>query len=171
MQGFIRGSISGLGRSPGAGNCTPVLHGTLHELEEPGGLQSTGSQRLRQDWTTEHTCRLYSNTSISSPLVSPALSSVLKGNICWTCRLSKWMNKSIFSVTINLLIWYRIWFFCSYHSQRIKKFSFILHRGNSSRGKKGPKSWHILDRRLMQKIRPRKREAWFNWTLKVYSRF
>ena len=27
---------------------------TLERTEEPGGLQSTGSQRVRHDWVTEH---------------------------------------------------------------------------------------------------------------------
>ena len=45
------GSVSGLGRSPGGGN------GTSHQCswtEEPGGLQSMGSQRARHDRVSEH---------------------------------------------------------------------------------------------------------------------
>ena len=36
-----RGSVPGLGRSPGEGNSYP--------LEDPGELQSMGSQRIRYD--------------------------------------------------------------------------------------------------------------------------
>ena len=46
------GSISGLGRSSGGGhgNPTPVfLPGKSPWTEEPGGLQSMGSQRVRYD--------------------------------------------------------------------------------------------------------------------------
>ena len=49
--------IPGLGRSPGgrAWQPTPVLlPGESHGLEEPGGLQSVGSQRVRYDWVTKH---------------------------------------------------------------------------------------------------------------------
>ena len=40
-------SIPGLGRSPGEGNGNP-----LPWMEEPGGLQSVWSQRVRHDWAT-----------------------------------------------------------------------------------------------------------------------
>ena len=42
------GSISGLGRSPGEGNGNPLQYSCLEIpwTEEPGGLQSTGSQRV-----------------------------------------------------------------------------------------------------------------------------
>ena len=42
------GSVPGLGRSPGGGKRQPTpvfLPGTSHGLEEPGRLESTGSQR------------------------------------------------------------------------------------------------------------------------------
>ena len=45
------GSIPGLGRSPGEGNGNP-LHNLAWRIpwrEEPGRLQSTGSQRVRHD--------------------------------------------------------------------------------------------------------------------------
>ena len=43
-----KGSIPGKGRSPGEGNGNPLQHSYLGMLwtEEPGGLQSTGLQRL-----------------------------------------------------------------------------------------------------------------------------
>ena len=45
------GSIPGLGRSPGGGNGNPLQYSCLEipRAEEPGGLQSMGSQRFRHD--------------------------------------------------------------------------------------------------------------------------
>ena len=45
------GSIPGLGRSPeeGNGNHSNILARRIPWMEEPGGLQSTGSQRVRHD--------------------------------------------------------------------------------------------------------------------------
>ena len=50
------GSIPGSGRSPGEGNAThsSVLAWRIPWTEEPGGLQSTGSQRVGQDRATTH---------------------------------------------------------------------------------------------------------------------
>ena len=47
-----RGLIPGSGRSPGAGNttCFSILPWEIPWTEEPGGLQSTGSQWVRHDW-------------------------------------------------------------------------------------------------------------------------
>ena len=45
------GLIPGLGGSPGEGNAThsSILAWRIPWMEEPGGLQSIGSQRVRQD--------------------------------------------------------------------------------------------------------------------------
>ena len=45
------GLIPGSGRSPGEGNGNPLQYSCLENLraEEPGGLQSMGSQRVRHD--------------------------------------------------------------------------------------------------------------------------
>ena len=45
------GLIPGSGRSPGGGHGDPLQYSCLENptKEEPGGLQSTGSQRLRHD--------------------------------------------------------------------------------------------------------------------------
>ena len=45
------GLISGSGRSPGGGNGNPLQYSYLEIpwTEEPGGLQSMGSQRVRHD--------------------------------------------------------------------------------------------------------------------------
>ena len=44
------GSIPGLGRSPGKGNGYPLQYSCLENFtEEPGGLQSMGSQRVGHD--------------------------------------------------------------------------------------------------------------------------
>jgi len=44
--------IPGLGRTPGEGNGKPFQYSWLENpmAEKPGGLQSMGSQRVRQDW-------------------------------------------------------------------------------------------------------------------------
>ena len=49
------GSIPGLGRSPGIGNGNPVqyLSWEIPWTEEPGGLPSMGSQRVRYNLVTE----------------------------------------------------------------------------------------------------------------------
>ena len=46
------GSIPGSGRSPGEGNGNPLQYSCLENpwTEEPGGLQSTGSQELDTTW-------------------------------------------------------------------------------------------------------------------------
>ena len=45
------GSIPGLGRSPGGGHGNPLQYSCLENsrTEEPGRLQSIGSQRVRHD--------------------------------------------------------------------------------------------------------------------------
>ena len=50
------GSIPGLGRSPGGGHGNPLqfLAWRTPWREEPGGWQSTGSQRVGHDWVTKH---------------------------------------------------------------------------------------------------------------------
>ena len=50
-----QGLISGLGRSSGAGNSNLLLYSCLEIpwAEEPGGLQSMGSQRVGHNWATK----------------------------------------------------------------------------------------------------------------------
>ena len=50
------GSIPGSGRSPGEGNGNPLQYSCLENPmdRKACGLQSMGSQRVRQDWVTEH---------------------------------------------------------------------------------------------------------------------
>ena len=45
-------SIPGLGRYPGDGNGnhSSILAWRIPQTEEPGGLQSTGSQKVGHDW-------------------------------------------------------------------------------------------------------------------------
>ena len=49
------GSIPGWGRSPGEGNGNPLQYfaWSIPWTEEPGGLQSTGFQRVKHDLETE----------------------------------------------------------------------------------------------------------------------
>ena len=59
------GSIPELGRFPGEGNGYPLQYSCLEnsmDREEPGGLQSMGSQRIRHNWATD------TFTSLSSSL-------------------------------------------------------------------------------------------------------
>ena len=53
------GLIPGLGRSPREGKGNPVQYSCLenHVAEEPGGLQSTGPHRVRQD-CSDLACKL-----------------------------------------------------------------------------------------------------------------
>ena len=47
------GSVPWSGRYPGEGNGNPLQYSCLENpLDEPGGLQSTGSQRIGHDWAT-----------------------------------------------------------------------------------------------------------------------
>ena len=46
------GSIPGSGRSPGERNDSSILAWRIPWTEEPGRLQSMGSQRVRHDWVT-----------------------------------------------------------------------------------------------------------------------
>ena len=45
--------LSYLIRSPGEGNGNPILAWKIPRTEEPGGLQSTGLQRVGQDLVTK----------------------------------------------------------------------------------------------------------------------
>ena len=49
-------SIPGSGRSPAEGNGNPLQCSCLgnSRTEDPGGLQSMGSQRVRHDWACMH---------------------------------------------------------------------------------------------------------------------
>ena len=49
-------SAPGSGRSPGVGNATQpsILACRIPQTEEPGGLQSMGSYRVKHKWTIEH---------------------------------------------------------------------------------------------------------------------
>ena len=55
------GSIPGSGRSPGGGQGNPLQYSCLvNPMDgEPGGLQSTGLQRVRHDWVTKHNTNIY----------------------------------------------------------------------------------------------------------------
>ena len=57
-----RSWILSLDISPGGGNGKPIpvfLPGKIPWTEEPGGLQSIGSQRIRHDWTQHNTTQFY----------------------------------------------------------------------------------------------------------------
>ena len=52
---------SWVGKIPGGGNGNPRRYSCqrIPRKEDPGGLQPTGSQRVRQDWATEHSACVY----------------------------------------------------------------------------------------------------------------
>ena len=52
------GLTPGLGTSPGGGNGNPLhfLPWKILWTEEPGGLKSMGSQRVRHNWATKCVC-------------------------------------------------------------------------------------------------------------------
>ena len=51
------GATPGSGRSPGGGHGNPLQYPCLIPgTEEPGRLQSMGSQRVGHDWATKHPC-------------------------------------------------------------------------------------------------------------------
>ena len=54
-QKYLDASVYGSGRSPGDGNGSPVQYPRwgIPWAEEPGGLQSVGSQRVGHDWAAE----------------------------------------------------------------------------------------------------------------------
>ena len=86
------GSIPGSERSPGEGNSNPLQYSCLENSmdKEPGGLQSTGLQRVRHHWATHEHLKIMkwqwfsilatshrlpsSKTDISSHLLGPPLS-------------------------------------------------------------------------------------------------
>ena len=74
------GLIPGSGRFPGEGNGNPLQYSCLENpIEEPGGLQSTGSQRVGHDWVTSlatakliQSCSTLCDPIDGSPPGSPA---------------------------------------------------------------------------------------------------
>ena len=67
------GPISGLGRSPGAGNSNllQILAWRIPWAEEPGGPQSVGLQRVRHNWVTEYAHACTKNTTERNSRSSP----------------------------------------------------------------------------------------------------
>ena len=71
-DGRDSGSIPGSGRSPGEGNGNPLQYSCLGSpiwIEEPGRLQSTGSQRVGHDRATEQQ-QQYIKYLIKSPQIT-----------------------------------------------------------------------------------------------------
>ena len=70
------GSLPELGRYPGEGNGNPLQYSCLKilQLEEPGGLQFMGLQRVEHNLATEHACIKWEQTAqfisfIKNPLI------------------------------------------------------------------------------------------------------
>ena len=60
------GSVSGLGRSPRRGHGNPLRYSCLENPQEPGRLQSMGSQRVRHDWAIKHSTESINNIVLAS---------------------------------------------------------------------------------------------------------
>ena len=57
MQVWSQGAEDAL--EHGMATHSSILAWEIPQTEEPGGLQSVGSQRVEQDWVTEHTASLF----------------------------------------------------------------------------------------------------------------
>ena len=68
-----RGSIPGLGRSPGEGNGNPFQYSCLENLMDrrPGRLQSMGLQRAGYDLSTKQQCFSWSGVSFCEQSCEP----------------------------------------------------------------------------------------------------
>ena len=86
---WLSGSIPGAGRSPGVGNGNQPQYSCLEDpiVEEPGGLQSMESQRVRCDWA--HTYSTLATLRLFVPKYSLAShSSVFSYNVHFACKSS-----------------------------------------------------------------------------------
>ena len=115
------GSVSGLGRSPGEGNGN---HSSIHArripldrgawqprqrsltgwTEEPGRLQSMGSQRVRHNWATKHAISLSDYFSLRSPIL------LCFSSIFLACGIFAWGKESGQERWCSW--WIRIGFYC-----------------------------------------------------------
>ena len=79
------GSIPQSGRCPGEGNGSPVQSSCLENpwTEEPRGLQSVGSQRLRRDWAADHRKRRGKDTSERKQVSKHKLSRSVLSDSLW----------------------------------------------------------------------------------------
>ena len=85
------GLIPGLGRSPGEANGNPLQYSYLENpwTEEPGGLQSTGSQRVEHDWATSFSLSTQLSVWISFYFLFFSLGFL---SCCFVCSLVFMMN-------------------------------------------------------------------------------
>ena len=85
------GSVPGSGRSPGEGNGNPLQNSCLPNpwTEEPGGLQSMGSQRVSRS-VTSNSLQL-TPASLTAQLLKnlPAMQDTLVGFLGWEAPLEK----------------------------------------------------------------------------------
>ena len=78
-----------------------ILAWRIPWTEELGGLQSIGSQRVRNNWSTQHAC-----WGMSLPLC-PLSGKLFNIDVCWI--LSKAFHASIERIIwflVNMLMWY-----------------------------------------------------------------
>ena len=93
------GSIPGSGRSPGEGAThSSTFAWKIPWTEEPGGLQSVGSQRVGHDWATSLT------HSLTLPTIRLPLSLKFR-SLCFF----KWMAVMTFVITLTNLCLVPLW--------------------------------------------------------------
>ena len=106
----------GLGRSPGEGNGNPLQYSCLEnpmDTEEPGGLQSMGSQRVGHDWVTSHT---HTHTHTHTRVIIPSFCHMRKqdGGLqpgeklkawAWSWTSSLWTMRNKFLLFISHPVW------------------------------------------------------------------
>ena len=117
------GSIPRLGRSPGEEMAThsSTLAWKIPWMEEPGGLQTMGLQRVRQDWATSLSLFPFKAQktfySLKGPIEAPLVNSFI-----WIVKLVFWLYRAVF--------WLFLWGFLINRSASI--FNSIQHTGRKS---------------------------------------
>ena len=117
------GSIPRLGRSPGEEMAThsSTLAWKIPWMEEPGGLQTMGLQRVRQDWATSLSLFPFKAQktfySLKGPIEAPLVNSFI-----WIVKLVFWLCRAVF--------WLFLWGFLINRSASI--FNSIQHTGRKS---------------------------------------
>ena len=95
------GSVPGLGRSPGEGNGHPLQYSCLEKSwsEEPGGLESMGSQR-NQTWLSDFSLIWNTLFNLYINLITRATMRIYFH--FWKCRTYNW---NILTLLISIFRW------------------------------------------------------------------
>ena len=74
-----------------------ILAWKIRWTEEPGGLQSKGSQRVRYDWTTEHThTHRIKHMGAFNLLRNSRLYTYFLSNLCWNLESFVFVLRTVF---------------------------------------------------------------------------